>query len=298
MTLPPLPELRHIDAGDLRIAYFERGDGPLVLCLHGFPDTPWSFAHQLAALPAAGYRVVAPYLRGYPPTSTPQGPYQAAAFGQDVLALLDALEVERAAVYGHDWGSAGAYMAALLAPDRVERLVASAVPYGPGMPMALVTNPVQQRRSWYMFYFQTRLAEVAVPMNDHAFIDRLWEDWSPGFTAPAEVLRAIKASLAAPDGLDRALAYYRTALDPSRKAPDLWDIENRFGAEPLQVPTLYVHGARDGCIGVEVTDGMAALCTGGFERVILPDAGHFTHLEAPEAFNEAVLAFLGERAVT
>jgi pimeloyl-ACP methyl ester carboxylesterase len=292
MTLPSLPELRHIDAGGLSFGYFERGAGPLLLCLHGFPDTPYSFAHQLEALAAAGYRVVAPYMRGFPPTSTPEGPYQSAALGQDVLALLDAFEADTATVYGHDWGTFAVYAAAIQAPHRISRLIASAVPYGPTMAMSLLASPAQQRRSWYMFFFQTRLAEMAVPMNDYAFIERLWQDWSPGFEAPRGVLDAVKRSLAAPDGLDRALAYYRTMFDPTRKAAHLWDLENRFGAEPITVPSLYVHGAKDGCIGVEVSDGMDAMFTNGFERVVLPDAGHFTHLESPDAFNRAVLQFL------
>lgn len=293
MTFIDLPSPKTARVGDLEVAFLERGQGPLVLCYHGFPDTPCSFAYQLGAFAEAGYRVVAPYLRGYPPTSTPDGPYQAAALGRDLLGLMDALGEETARVYGHDWGTAAVYAAALDAPSRITHLVASAVPYGPGMPSALIGNADQQRRSWYMFFFQTRLAELALPLDDYAFIDRLWSDWSPGFRPPPRVLGAVKDCLRQPEGLDRALAYYRTTFDPSRKSADLWDLENRVGSDPITVPSLYVHGARDGCIGLEVSDGMDSMFTGGFSRLVLEGAGHFTHLEAPEAFNAAVLDFFG-----
>lgn len=282
-----------VRANGLEVSYLEEGAGPLLLCLHGFPDCPRSFRHQLPAFAAAGYRVVAPYLRGYTPGSIPEpGSYQAAALGQDVLALIEALGHERAVVYGHDWGTSAAYAAALTDPSKVERLVTASLPYGPGIATALVTSPAQQRRSWYMFFFQTRLAEIAVPLSDFAFIEALWREWSPGAAIDPEELRAVKDTLAAPGVLSAALAYYRTAFDPRLRDPALDAIENRFGVDAITVPTLYLHGAADGCIGAEVSDGMESSFTGGFRRVLVPGAGHFVHWEDPATFNRAVLDFL------
>jgi pimeloyl-ACP methyl ester carboxylesterase len=282
-----------VRANGLDFAFLEEGRGPLLLCLHGFPDCPRSFRHQLPAFAAAGFRVVAPHARGYTPGSIPErGSYQPAAFGQDVLALITALGHERAVVYGHDWGAAAAYSAALQAPSRIERLIAAGLPYGPGLPTALVVNPAQQRRSWYLFYFQTRLAELAVPLSDFAFIEALWRDWSPGAVVDAAELSAVKATLAAPGVLSAALAYYRTALDPSLRDPALDSVENRFGSDPIGVPTLYVHGGRDGCIGVEVTSGMERSFSGAFRAVVLDHVGHFVHWEDPVAFNRVALEFL------
>jgi pimeloyl-ACP methyl ester carboxylesterase len=282
-----------VRANGLEFSFLEEGKGPLLLCLHGFPDCSRSFRHQLPAFAEAGYRVVAPCARGYTSGSIPEhGSYQSAALGQDVLALIAALGHERAVVYGHDWGASAAYSAALQGPSVIERLIAAGLPYGPGMPSALVMNPVQQRRSWYLFFFQTLLAEFAVPLSDFAFIDALWRDWSPGASIDADELRAVKATLAAPGVLSAALAYYRTALNPTLRDPALDAIENRFGSEPVRVPTLYVHGQNDGCIGVEVTSGMESLFTAGFRSVILDHVGHFVHWEDPVAFNRVVLEFL------
>ena len=290
---PPAFSSRVVRANGLSVPILEQGEGPLLVCLHGFPDTAHTFHHQLRSFAAAGYHVVAPAMRGYAPGTIPErGSYQSAALAEDVLALIDALGHERATVYGHDWGTAAAYGAALRDPGKITRLVASAVPYGPGFPTALVTSPLQQRRSWYVFYFQTRLAELAVPLSDFAFIEALWRDWSPGAKVDEAVLGHTKAALAEPGVLAAALAYYRTALDPTLRDPSLDAHENRFGVDPIRVPTLYVHGERDGCIGVETTEGMEGLFPGGFRRVILPGVGHFTHREDPAGFDRAVLDFL------
>jgi len=162
----------------------------------------------------SGYRAVAPYTRGYAPTSVPKSQYQPAALGQDVLGLLDAFDADRATVYGHDWGTAGAYAAAVLAPERIKTLVAASVPRGSAFSKAMITDPEQQRRSWYIFYFQTRLAELGVPHNDFAFIERLWRDWSPTWEVPRNMVAEAKTTLAKEGVLEAALAYYRTAMNP------------------------------------------------------------------------------------
>lgn len=285
-------QISTVTANGIEIAYLSEGDGPLMLCLHGFPDTPHGFNHQLSFFAQQGYRVVAPFLRGYAPTELPRdASYQAAELSRDAIELIGALGHDSAVIYGHDWGCSPAYGAAVLAPERVQKLVTAAVPYGPGMATALMTNPAQQRRSWYMFYFQTMLADFAVPIDDFAFIEQLWHDWSPG-GFPAEALAHAKRTLAQPGVLAAALAYYRVALDPTRRRPELDADEQRLGRDPIEVPALYLHGADDGCIGLEVTEGMEALFPGGLQREVLQGAGHFLHMEAPEAFNARVLAFL------
>jgi pimeloyl-ACP methyl ester carboxylesterase len=276
----------------LAFPYLARGAGPLFLCFHGFPDVPRSFRFQLRSYSEAGYRVVAPYMRGFAPTNL-AGPYQAARFGRDAIAILDALGEKDAIVLGHDWGTSAAYAAALLAPERIRKLVVAAVPYGHAMPRALLMNPVQQRRSWYMFFFQSRLAEVAVPLGDFAFIDALYRDWSPGASFPSEEIAEVKRTLAQPGVLEAALGYYRIALGTMRKADDLLAEESRIHVDPIAVPTLYVHGGDDHCIGADVSEGMEEFFTGEFHRVVVPGAGHFVHQENPAEFDAAVLGFVG-----
>jgi pimeloyl-ACP methyl ester carboxylesterase len=283
-----------VRANGLRFATLEAGDGPLVLCLHGFPDHARSFRHQLPALAAAGFRAVAPFMRGYAPSDVPaDGPYQSAVLGQDAAAMVEALGYRRAAVVGHDWGAVAAYGAAILAPERVARLVTAAVPHGPALPTAFLTNYEQQRRSWYMFFFQTPLAEMAVAHDDFRFLERLWADWSPGWRWPAEEMAALKETFRQPGVLPAALGYYRQTLDPLRQRPELAEAQGRVQMEAVTMPTLYVHGARDGCIGVELVEGMGALFPAGLETLIVADAGHFVHQERPDAVNAKLLEFLG-----
>src|SRR4051812_31617458 len=116
---------------------------------------------QMRFLAQAGFRVVAPAMRGYAPTDAPaDGSYDAAALAQDTVALIEALTPERVILMGHDWGAVAAYSAALLAPARIARMITLAVPHGGAFQEAFVTNPAQQRRWWYMWYFQMPRAEM------------------------------------------------------------------------------------------------------------------------------------------
>lgn len=282
-----------VTANGLRFATLEEGDGPLVLCLHGFPDHARSFRHQLPALAAAGYRAVAPFMRGYAPTGIPaSGVFQTAALAQDVVALVEALGHEHAVVFGHDWGAVAAYGAAILAPGRVTKLVAAAVPHGPRLLDAFLTDYDQQRRSWYMFFFRMPFADAAVAHADYRFLERLWQDWSPGWQCPADEMDALKATFRQPGVLQAALGYYRCTLDPALQDPSLAELQMRIAAAPVEVPTLYLHGEADGCVGVALADGMEAFFPRGLRRAVLAGAGHFLHQERPDEVNALLLDFL------
>ena len=280
-------------ANGLRFATEEAGDGPLVLCLHGFPDDARSFRHQLPALAAAGYRAVAPYLRGYAPTEIPgDGRYQTAVLAQDAIELIAALGYSSAVVFGHDWGAAAAYGAAILAPERVTKLVTAAVPHGPGLLNAFLGDYDQERRSWYMFFFQMPFAEAAVAHDDFRFLDRLRQDWSPGWRSSASDMEAIKATFRAPGVLQAALGYYRCTLNPALQDPALADAQIRLGMAPVEVPALYLHGTDDGCIGVSLAQGMEPFFPRGLRTELIADAGHFVHQERPDEVNRILLDFL------
>lgn len=282
-----------VRANGLTFHYLEAGTGPLVLALHGFPDIPRTYRHQMQLLAAQGYRVVAPFMRGYAPTDAPAGAsYQSAALVQDALALVDALSPNAPVVLmGHDWGAAAAHGAAAIAPEKIAKLVTIAVPHGGSLGRAFVANPEQQRRSWYMFFFQMPYAEAAVAHDDFAFIERLWSDWSPGWALPRQELDAIKATFRRPGVVRAALNYYRHTFGAGPAAPGLDEIARRMGG-PIRVRTLYLHGARDGCIGAELTADMDASYVGGFEKHILDGAGHFVHQEKPDEVNRLILEFL------
>jgi pimeloyl-ACP methyl ester carboxylesterase len=282
-----------VQARGLTFHTLEEGEGPLVLCLHGFPDHARSFRHQLPALAAAGYRAVAPAMRGYAPTGpAPDGRYQSAALAEDAVALITALGYDDAVVLGHDWGAVAAYGAALAAPARIRKLITAAVPYGAQVSAAFMTSYDQQRRSWYMFFFQTPFADVALAHDDFTFLERLWRDWSPGWKFPAEEMAALKETFRQPGVAEAALGYYRAMFNPALHDPALASLQDRMMLEPIEVPAMMLHGADDGCMGAELVQGMGGFFPRGLRVEIVPRTGHFLHQEDPERINALILDFL------
>jgi pimeloyl-ACP methyl ester carboxylesterase len=275
-------------------------DAPLALCLHGFPDTALTWRYLMPRLAAAGYRAVAPYLRGYAPSAVPpDGRYQTAAVSQDANALHEAFGGDgRAVIIGHDWGAPATYGAAVTEPERWSRVVAMAVPPGPAMAAALFGNLDQLKRSWYMFLFQHPLSDAIVAGNDLAFIDMIWQDWSPGYDAGADTA-AVKAALGSEANLAAALGYYRAALGDGYRDPDLEDRQAATQQIPNQ-PSLYLHGRNDGCIGIEVAHAAEAMCadSANVNFAYLDDVGHFAHLEAPDTVGDLIIDFLTDTATT
>lgn len=283
-----------VRANGLTFTYHELGgDGPLALCLHGFPDSAWGWRHLLPALAGAGFRAVAPFLRGYAPTEVPaDGVYQTGALAADAVALHEALGGDADAVLlGHDWGAMATYGAASLEPGRWRRVVGMAVPPAGAMGQGFLSYD-QLRRSWYMFFFQHPLADVVVPLDDLAFVDRLWADWSPGYDA-ADDLPRVKDALRDPANLAAALGYYRATLGdgPTRER---YDAAQQATQQPPPQPTLYLHGLTDGCVGAELATGVESSLTAAGSRVVMVEgAGHFLHLEQPDVVNPLVVDFLG-----
>jgi pimeloyl-ACP methyl ester carboxylesterase len=257
---------------------------PLALCLHGFPDSAQTWRHLLPELAAAGFRAVAPWLRGYAPTDIPaDGDYGITTLAADANALHAALGGDGDAVLiGHDWGAMTSYAAAATAPDRWRRVVALAVP-PPATASAAFTNYAQLKRSFYIFLFQTPLAEFVVPANDLAFIDGLWRDWSPGYDAGTD-LSHVKAALAKPDNVAAAIGYYRA----------MFTGQGMSNAVPTQ-PTLYLHGDTDGAFGVEGVTGSDAELPTGSRVDIVEGVGHFLHLEQPADIGRRIVDWVTTR---
>ena len=266
---------------------------PLVVCVHGFPDSAHTWRHLVPELDAAGFRVVAPFLRGYAPSDVPaDGCVQTGASTLDVIAIHDALGGdERSVLIGHDWGAPIVYGAAAHAPERWSKVVGLAVPPGGAMGNAFVTNTKQLKKSWYMFFFQHPLADVVVPADDLAFIDMIWHDWSPGYDATDD-LAFVKKALRDPPNLSAALGYYRAALGGIGVRDDLAEVQAATGTPPTQ-PLLYLHGSADGCIGPEVAESARSMCGPDTTIEILDGLAHFLHLEDPSVVNRRIVDFLG-----
>ena len=285
-------EPRTVIVRGTELAYLEAGEGPLALCLHGFPDTAHTWRHLLPRLADAGFRAVAPFNRGYAPSAVPaDGFHQAGAIAADANALHEALGGDGdAVVVGHDWGALATYGAAGSAPDRWRRAVAMAVPPTSAMGTAMFTY-AQLRRSWYMFFFQHGLADFLVAQDDLTFLDHLWADWSPGYDAGEDLVH-VKEALRDPANLAAALGTYRATLGDGPQSPDLTAEQAATGDVPPQ-PTLYLHGSTDGCMGAEVARAAAHAFDRPEHRFeVIEGVGHFLHLEAPDPVNERIVAFV------
>ncbi|HEX2675051.1 MAG TPA: alpha/beta hydrolase, partial [Polyangiales bacterium] len=260
------------------IAYLEQGDenAPLVLLAHGFPDYPKTFLPLMARLSAAGYRCVAPYLRGYAP-STLEGPYDRQRVGDDLADLAEALSPNtKAVLIGHDWGAAATYTAVGRWPQRFRRAVTLAVPHVAAFERNLRRSRSQQKRSAYMAFFMLPLVpERVVPRNDFAYVDELWQRWSPNYTRDPDYTRELKECLAA--SMPAPIGYYR-AQRPSAMRLRQARLDARVR---IYVPLLHLHGADDGCIAFEMSEGESQYFKGEFHSENLPGLGHFLHLEDP-----------------
>ena len=303
MTEDPLHELV-LSVGGLTLPALACGprDGPVVLCLHGFPDHPGSYRPILAALGARGFFAVAPTARGYVPGALPlDGDYRIESIAADVPGCLDALGVERAHLLGHDWGAVVAHTAAALYPDRLLSLTTVSVPHLARIPQAVFRVPRQLLRGWYQTFFQVPLlSDWAVRRRGWALVRWLCGRWSPAvgpspwsLTDRAWAERVVRFE--APGVRAGMLAYYRQNLSLPRLIFAL-----RGGLRHLQtipVRTLAITGARDGCmdtrlydVGLDPADFPAGLRV---ERIA--DAGHFVHLEQPERFVALLLSWLGQQ---
>ena len=288
-----------VQANDLEFGVLEAGSGPLALCLHGFPDTAYTWRHLLRALAEAGFHAVAPFMRGYAPTEVPaDNAYHLGALVADAGALHDVLGGDgRAVLIGHDFGAEAAYGAAAHAPRRWRRLVTLAVPPAV-LDQVLYSDYEQLKRFFYEFMFRDPLgfAEAVVASDEMSFLDKLWRDWSPGYQ-PGEHLARVKECLREPANLAAAIGYYRaqrgtgTAHEARENATQFASEEQAIGRQAPQ-PTLYLHGARDGCIGVELARGAEPLLGPSSLMVVIEDAGHFLHLEKPVEVNNHILTWV------
>ncbi len=266
---------------------------PVVLCLHGFPDHNRTFRHQIPALTEAGYRVVAPMLRGYEPSSQPiDDDYHVIRMVEDVLGWIEYLGVLRVHVIGHDWGAIIGYQVAAQAPDRVLSLTTIAVPHLRRLVRGVVAHPQQLANSWYTMFFQLRgVAEVALRRNDFGLIEKLWRDWSPGWSLPEEEMRLLKRTFRQPGVLKAAVRYYRAAFDPLSRAARQ---SRKLAFSTVPVPTLAITGERDGCIDTRLFDEVmrGADFPRGLKVRRVRDAGHFVHQEQPDEVNPLVIEWL------
>jgi pimeloyl-ACP methyl ester carboxylesterase len=287
-------------AVQLRALTWGREDAPIALCLHGFPDTAHGWRKVAPLLVDAGWRVVAPFMRGYAPSAIPSdGSYHVGALMDDALAVLDAVgSTGRDVLIGHDWGAiAGAGLAAMPDSPFVKSVIMSVPPsasFRPdgGMPedfgRLIATWPAQMARSWYILYFQLpwlpeRSAKWVVP--------KLWRRWSPGYVAD-EDLRYVDASIGAPDRWRAALGYYRATVRNTKPPARYAELHKHWLSAP-GIPTLYLHGTDDGCATADYARWVERVLPEGSELALVERAGHFLQLDQPEVVGRRIVDFIG-----
>jgi pimeloyl-ACP methyl ester carboxylesterase len=273
---------------DLACLAWGPADGPLVVALHGFPDTAWTWRHLGPHLAARGHRVVAPFLRGYAPSSLGSS-HHVGALMADAVGLHDALGGdERSVLVGHDWGAITANALGAHPDSPYRRIVSMAVPplgAMTGAPLRLA--PRQLRLSWYTLFNQ-------LPALPEATVDRwlpaLWRQWSPGYDGAEDVAR-VRAAWPTRAHVRAAVGYYRALRAPWRLTA-----EQRRWARTLQgvpsVPALVLHGADDGCLQVGYAEHAAARLPSTASFVRVEGAGHFLQVEQPSVVNGLVAQFL------
>lgn len=267
-----------IKANGLRFHAIDEGTGTPVLLLHGFPDTGRLWRRQIDALVGAGFRAVAPDLRGRGQSDKPKGvdQYALPLIIQDVVGILDALRIERAHVVGHDWGAAVAWLVASLQPERVNKLVAISV----GNPAAAPKPTLQSlQKGWYRILIQfPELAEELFRRDDWYLLRELLQ----GGGDVDEYIR----NLSEPESLTAGFNWYRANLPVERllaPAPPL---------PPVQSPTLGIYGARDLYVTEAHMRDSGRTVTGGWRYERFDDAGHWVPLEQPERLNRLLIDFL------
>jgi pimeloyl-ACP methyl ester carboxylesterase len=273
------------DLSEIRLHYVEAGEGPPVIMLHGFPDFWYSWRFQIPALARAGFRVIAPDMRGYNLSSRPAGisAYAPGRLAADVRDLIVERGATRACLAGHDWGAAVAWLTAMRHPEAVERLAILNVPHPRRMLEALRRPSRQLLRSWYMFFFQLPwLPERVVRVGDWHALRRPFADARPGAFTPADLDR-YREAWSRPGAVPAMLNYYRASM---RRPP-----AGGGSLPPVQAPTLVIWGQRDRHLGAELAEPARADVP-SLERVVrLADASHWVQHDEPERVSELLIEF-------
>lgn len=298
MSEPAQPELLEVDASGCRLSALAwgRAHDPVVILVHGFPDTAWTWRHLGPELAQRGWRAIAPFTRGYAPsTLAADGAYEVGAFVADIVAVRDAFAGnQKPALVGHDFGGLMVSAVASVAPEKFSSATILAIPPVPVLRSVfrhrLLSFLRQSPRTWYMSFFQVPgLAERIGP----SLFDLLWRHWAPDYDSTAD-----RASLhaALPDLAHRraVITYYRALFNPFYR-------QRRYKGQlagalrPLQLPTLYLHGKDDTCGRADLGDYALNYLPTGSRRTIVPDTGHFLHLEAPQTVNTLICDWLQRR---
>jgi pimeloyl-ACP methyl ester carboxylesterase len=285
---------RSVSANGTRFHVAESGDGPLVLLLHGFPEFWWTWRQQLETLSQAGYRVVAPDLRGYGGSDKPPRGYDLVTAASDAAGLVRSLGEANAVVVGHDWGGLIAWTMAAYFPKVVRRLAIVSMPHPLRLRSAVLSDPLGQGRSiGFALGFQLPMLPERQLLRDGAQrVSRMLSAWSgPGWPDP-ETAGRYRDAMCIPSVAHSALEYHRWYLR-SRFRPDGLRY-NRAMRTPIQAPTLHLQGALDPCVLPAAARGSGVHVEAPYRWRLLDGAGHFPHEEVPDRFDLELRSWLDD----
>jgi pimeloyl-ACP methyl ester carboxylesterase len=289
--------LKQIDAGVLNVGYAEAGpsDGPPVILLHGWPYDIHSFFDVTPLLASKGYRVVVPYLRGYGPTRFLSNETfrngQPSAIASDIVALIDALKIEKAVLAGFDWGARTANIVAALWPERVKAMVSvSGYLIGSQQAGRIPLPPAAEFQWWYQYYFATERGRAGYDKYRHDFARLIWQLASPKWNFDTVTFDRSAAALNNPDHVAITIHNYRWRLGLADGEPKYDELEKRLAAGPaITVPTITLEGDANGAPHPEPSSYAKKFSGKYSHRTITGGVGHNLPQEAPKAFAEAVL---------
>jgi len=292
---PEMRQERQIHANGVDFVYLTQGKGPLVLLVHGFPDTAHTWSSQIQAPSQDGYRVIAPYLPGYLPSRVAENAFfDKASLVHGIAGLIEAVSAgEKLHYIGQDWGAIIGYALCAARPDLLQSAVLMAVPHPQIVNKNLLVPKHIQRSFHWWFFQQADLPEQALLANDMAFIDYLWQYWCVTGYEDSEHIAQVKACLRQTGVLKTALAYYRAMFDLTKADPTLHELRSAM-QQSISVPTLAMCGADD--LRAELMREQAPCFAGPYEYREVNNAGHFLHREQSSAVNALVLDWLKRSA--
>lgn len=301
--LPEIAIKKNLTVNGRTYPIIEAGEGPLVLCLHGFPDNYETYYNQIEPFVAAGYRVICPMLPGYVPSNQPSKGKNSPIYATtEIIAMIEGLlstsGEEKCHLVGHDWGALTAYQVANQRPDLLYSLTALSIPYNVNLPRVLLRCPSYAVNGWYVTFFQFRgISNWAVKRKNMKFIDMLYRTWCPTWDRDQyeDRLVSVKETLKAPGVLKAAFGYYRSSIYGwSRSAIKF----RKWFSGQIEVPTLAIRGEVDWCIPEAAWELVSPKSfRSGLTMEVMPGIGHFPQLENPEWISKRLIEWFKQHPV-
>ena len=276
------------------------GEGPLVVCLHGFPDNYETWQHQIEPFVAAGYRIVCPMMPGYAPGTEPVSGTNTPIYAADkIIAVIEVLlkdaGEQKCHLVGHDWGALTSCLVANKRAELLSSLAVLSIPYNVNLQRVILRCPSYAINAWYVTFFQLKwFADWWVKRNNWKFIDLLYRTWSPTWENYDDRLVSVKETLKQPGVLKSCLSYYRNCIFGLNSASFRW---RRLYNGRIEVPTLGIRGDVDGCmpeVAWELTSPKSF--RNGLTLEVMPGIGHFPQLENPEWMSERLIRWFKQNS--